>query len=425
VKRLFAPYRSVFATAGARSLFFVAFVARIPMSAKSMALTLHVVIDQHKGYGAAGIVGMAMTIGSAIGAPILGKQIDKRGLRPVLLLSATVEIVYWSTAAFLPYPELLAATCLVGILSVPAFSVMRQAIAAKFPEAQRRQAFSLDSMLVEMAFMIGPAVAVLAITSVHRAAPTMVAIGVLTVLATAAMIRLDPPIGKGRVGESAADRATQAKHGNLPRGAWLTPGLLLVLSTCMAANLVLSGTEVSVVATLRGLNETQWAGLTIITWCFASLVGGFWHGSTRKPWRLPMLMLVLGLGTAPVGLAGHHGWYWLCLVMLPAGFFCAPTLASTTEAVSNAVPPEVRGQAMGLQGSALTIGGSVGAPLAGIVIDHSGPDWGFVTIGLIGGALALVTLAFSRRSGSGPEGSGPETGAQPALTNAVTASATI
>jgi hypothetical protein len=43
---------------------------------------------------------------------------------------------------------------------------------------------------------------------------------------------------------------------------------------------------------------------------------------------------------------------------------------------------------MGLQGSALTVGAALGAPLAGVVIDASGPVAAFVTVGVLGVVLA-------------------------------------
>ncbi|MEZ0091709.1 MFS transporter [Streptacidiphilus sp. EB129] len=393
--RLFSPYRSVFRLPGARTLFVIAFLARIPATAKSMILTLHVVLDQHRGYGAAGILAMTLTLGFAIGSPVTGRMVDKHGLRPVLLVTGVAESLYWVSAPLLPYPALIPATLVGGVLAVPVFSVIRQAVAAQVPVEQRRQAFALDSMLVELAFMVGPAVAVLAVTGLHGAGTTMVGLSVLTLGAVAALW----PLGSRFRGRDAADAGAAGDEpvAKLPRGTWLNPGLLLVLAVCMSANLVLSGTEVSVVATLRALGQTQWAGVTIIAWCAASLVGGFWHGSTSRPRRLPVLMLLLGLGTIPVGVIGGLGWAWTCLALIPAGFVCAPTVASTAEAISAAVPASARGQAMGLQAAALTLGGSFGAPLAGAVIDHSSAAWGFAVAGAIGAVLAGLALAYRPR----------------------------
>ena len=182
MRTLFAPYRPVLATPGARSLFLVGLIARLPATGRSIALTLHVVLDQHRGYGAAGLVGMAMTVGFAIGSPIAGRVMDRRGLRPVLLVTGTAELVYWISVPFLPYAVLLPATLVGGTLAVPVFGLLRLAVAATLPQEQRRQGFALDSMLVELAFMIGPAAAVAAVTTTHSGTATLVGIGALTVV---------------------------------------------------------------------------------------------------------------------------------------------------------------------------------------------------------------------------------------------------
>ncbi|MFC5906696.1 MFS transporter [Streptacidiphilus monticola] len=392
--RLFSPYRAVLALPGTRGLLVVALLARIPGTAKGMLLTLHVVLDQHRGYGAAGLVTMAMTLGAALGSPLIGRMTDRRGLRPVLVLTGAVECLYWLAVPLLPYPALVAATLVGGFFAVPVFQVIRQAVAAHVPEAQRRQAFALDSMIVETAFMVGPAVAVLAVTGEQTAVPALWTLSVLTLASVLGLWPLWRMLSRrqhpgGDTGAAAAPA----------RGIWLDPALLLTLALCVAANLVLSGTEVSLVATLRSLGQTEWAGVTIIFWCVASLTGGFWHGSTERPRRLQLLMLVLGAATVPIGVIGGFGWQWACLALLPAGFFCAPTIASTAEAISQAVPASMRGQAMGMQGSALTLGGALGAPLAGAVIDRTGPAWGFAVTGAIGAVLALAAIVY--RPGAG------------------------
>jgi MFS family permease len=104
------------------------------------------------------------------------------------------------------------------------------------------------------------------------------------------------------------------------------------------------------------------------------------------------LLLVAGLAafTAPLALVGGGWWWWLLVALVPAGLLCAPSLASTVDTVSALVPPSARGEAMGLHGSALTVGIATGAPAAGAVIDTVGPGWGFA---LAGGVGLLVVLA--------------------------------
>jgi len=94
----------------------------------------------------------------------------------------------------------------------------------------------------------------------------------------------------------------------------------------------------------------------------------------------------------PVGVAGH--WWTLALALLPAGLMCAPTIAATGEVISRAVPAAVRGEAMGMQTSALTAGAALGAPLAGVVVDQLGPPLGFTAVGVAGLVLVLVAIGI-------------------------------
>jgi predicted MFS family arabinose efflux permease len=71
-------------------------------------------------------------------------------------------------------------------------------------------------------------------------------------------------------------------------------------------------------------------------------------------------------------------------------------VTATAEAITALVPEQVRGEAMGWHGSALTAGTALGAPLAGAVIDRVAPWAGFAVVGTVGFLVALVGLAAVR-----------------------------
>ncbi|MEU2662010.1 MFS transporter [Micromonospora sp. DT46] len=381
------PYREALALPGLRSLLLVSVLARVPLTATGVTLTFYVVLDLGRGYGAAGLVGAAITVGAAIGGPLLGRLVDRRGLRPVLVLTGIAEAVFWSTAPMLPYPVLLPAAFLAGSLALPIFSVIRQSIAAMVPPERRRPAYALDSMSVELSFMVGPALAVAAATAISPRT-TLHLVGAGIVAAGIAFWVLNPPIRGG--GEPAGPQP------RVPRRSWLTPRLLAVLAVSAAGMLVLGGTDVAVVAVLRENGDVGWTGVVLAVWAVASLVGGFAYGAVTRSFPPLVLMAALSLCTIPVGLGGAH-WWLLCLALIPAGALCAPTIAATSDAVSRLVPASVRGEAMGLHGSAVTIGMAIGAPLAGAVIDASAPAWGFAVTGAVGALVALAVLPIELR----------------------------
>src|SRR5262249_61562011 len=112
----------------------------------------------------------------------------------------------------------------------------------------------------------------------------------------------------------------------------------------------------------------------------------------------------------PVGLAGD--WWSLALALIPAGAMCAPTIAATGEVISRLAPAAVRGEAMGLHGSALTAGLALGAPLVGVVVDRWSPTMGFAVAGASGALLGVIGLALGtmRRRVAGAQGAAREAG---------------
>jgi predicted MFS family arabinose efflux permease len=382
------PYRHALALPGVRSLLLVTLFARIPTAASAVALTLHVVQELDRGYAAAGAVGAAMTIGVAIGSPMLGRLTDRHGLRPVLIVTTVVEAAFWVSAASLPYRYLLPAAFVGGLLQLPVFTVARQSLAALVPEEQRRPAYALDAMAVELSFMLGPALAVLLATS-GSAGTAMVAIGGGIVGAGIAVILLDPPI-------RASHEEATGPSVRLPRRSWLTSRMLSIFAMTSATTVVLGGTDVAVVAAMREAGQVKWTGAVIALWCVYSLIGGFAYGAVRRPMSPLLLLTLLSVLVIPVGLGGGT-WWLLGLALIGAGAMTAPALTSTADAVSRLAPPAVRGEATGLHGSALTVGLAIGAPLAGAVMDATSPAWGFTATGGLGLLIVLACLPTELR----------------------------
>jgi predicted MFS family arabinose efflux permease len=165
---------------------------------------------------------------------------------------------------------------------------------------------------------------------------------------------------------------------------------------------VLVGTELATLAALRANGDLDVTGLVIVVMCAASILGGIVHGAVKKSLPQGLLMLLLALLVIPVGLADHP-WWLLMLVLIPTNLLCAPTLAATTVTVSRIAPPQVRGEAMGLQDAATRLGLALGSPVVGFAIDHSSPEWGFAAAGLGGLVIAAAGLLRRRSPAPAPE----------------------
>ncbi|MEV4297541.1 MFS transporter [Microbispora rosea] len=401
----FDRYRRVLALPGVRALLLVGMIARIPLTGTGMTLTLHVVNDQKLGFLQAGLVGTASMAGAAIGSPLVGRFVDRRGLRPVMAVTTIVQLCLWCVAPAMPYAVLLPGALIGGLFSQPVFGTIRQCVAAMVPKENHQTGFALDSMGVELSYMVGPALAVASVTAFGSTA-TMYGVAAGLAGSGVALYLLNPPT------RSAEEDA--GHEGSVPRRQWLRPGLLALLCLVSGLTFVLTSTELSVVAMLKADGATAWTGLVLAMWCAYSLVGGFVYGGLSR--GLPPALLAGGLAllTAPVGLVGG-GWGWLCLALVPAGLLCAPALSSTVDAVNRRVPAAARGEAMGLHGTSLTMGGALAGPLAGGLLDTHGPVWAFAVSGAVGVALALLTTLVRRDApaavlapGRSSDAAGPE-----------------
>ena len=420
----FALYRELLAVRPIRRLLLVGMIARIPHSAAGMLLTLHIVLTLDQGYAAAGAAAAVMTIGIAVGAPWRGRRVDTVGLRRALIPSVVSEALIWSVVPHVSYQWLLPLVFVGGLLTLPIFSVIRQSLGVLADGDQRRTAFALDSIATEMVFMIGPAAGAVVATSGFTVLGLTV-VGVSTSLAGLFLIWFNPPTRSAtQTEESEADQRhaaevavvsaapahlQEAAADLVPAGAervvsgqaglrskvahnfaWFTATVAAVFAVAAGTGMVLSGTDVGIVAALETGGHQAEIGIVFLFWCAASVVGGLVYGAMHRPVSPILLLLGMAALTIPMGFA-QDTWTLAFASILP-GLLCAPVLSAASEQVADLVAEDRRGEAMGWYGSALTAGVALGSPLAGIFIDGMGPSGGFVSVGVAGVLLCLVGL---------------------------------
>ncbi|HET8593703.1 MAG TPA: MFS transporter [Intrasporangium sp.] len=407
------PYRHVLRVRDLRRILVLGFFIRVPMWAGGVLLTLHVVSHLDRTYGQAGLVTAASTVAVAISGPWRGRLLDRIGLRRTVGPSLVVQALCWAIAPWVDYAPLLALAALAGLFVVPTFSILRQVILRSVSESQRRTALSLDSAITELSFMVGPAVGVWLATVWHTGwalfacEMTAVAVGVVLWLYDP-VLRDEPaePDGAGAPTDPTADVAEAAAMAGSPAAAAIQPGrrsfrgfitmpVAVVYVAATASTIVLTGTDLGVVAALRDFGRAEAIGWVLALWGFGSLVGGVlygaWHRSISVYWLLGGLAVV----TAPAAIA--TGVPSFAVLITVSGLLCAPTVTATVEHLSRVVPERFRGEMMGWHGSAMTAGSALGAPIAGFAIDHGGWQWGFLVVSLVGLGVAAVGILASRR----------------------------
>jgi MFS family permease len=385
------PYRRVLSFPAMRQALILGILVRIPIFAGGVLLTLHVVQTLDRTYGAAGLVTAAATVCIAVSGPWRGKLLDTRGLRRVVLPSLVVTAICWSIAPFVGYLPLLVLAALAGLFVVPTFSIIRQAVMAAVPDSDRRTALSLDAVAVEVSFMVGPLLGVWAAT-IWPTAWVLFTVEMLGVLAGIGLWLVNPVMH--------ADHADHADHGGmgsaadadsnepLPRSAWFRPQFLAMCAAAAASTIVLSGCDIAFVAALRDFDAVSLIGPVLALWGLGSVIGGLVYGMLRRSISAFLLLGGLSLATFPIALAPSV-WPLAALGFL-AGLLCAPTITATVDQLSRVVPDAARGEAIGWHGSAMTAGSALGAPVAGLAIDQWGWAGGFVSVSLVGLAVALA-----------------------------------
>jgi MFS family permease len=379
---VFTRYRRVLVVPALRRALVLGFLVRMPIFAGGVVITLHVVSHLHRSYGAAGLVSAAATIAIAVSGPWRGRLLDRHGLRRVVVPSIVVAAVCWSVAPFVGYWLLMALAALAGLFVIPSFSIIRQAIIAAVPEDDRRTAISLDSVAVELSFMIGPAAGVWAAT-VWRTDWVLFVIEMLGVAAGVLLWFADPVLR-----EAPDEGDDPAGSAAVSRGQWFRPAFVVVCLGAAATTFVLGGTDIGIVAALRDFDAQASIGWVLALWGFGSLLGGLVYGGLHRSVSAFWLLGALALVTAPMALGG--GPVSLGVLGFVAGLFCAPTITATVDQVSRVVPAAARGEAMGWHGSFMTAGMALGAPLAGFAIDHRGWSSGFLTVAAVGALVAVV-----------------------------------
>jgi len=375
------PYRRVLSVPALRQALVLGFLVRIPIFAGGVILTLHVVQTLDRSYGEAGLVSGAATICIAVSGPWRGRLLDTKGLRRVVLPSLVVMGICWSIAPFVAYLPLLLLAALAGLFVVPTFSIIRQAVITAVSDSDRRTALSLDSVAVELSFMIGPLIGVWAAT-VWPTAWVLFTIEMLGVLAGFGLWLANPVLRPDR-----AD-ATGDPIGNLPRSAWFRARFLAMCAAAAATTIVLSGSDIAFVAALRAFDKVSLIGPVLAIWGLGSLIGGLVYGALHR--SIPAFLLLCALSLATIPMAFAPSVWPLAVLAFLSGLPCAPTIIATVDQVSRLVPEAARGEAMGWHGSFMTAGSAMGAPVAGLAIDRWGWGAGFVSVSLVGVAVATL-----------------------------------
>jgi MFS family permease len=369
-------------------------IGRIPIGIFSLAIVL--LVRQETGsFAQAGAASAAWALGAGLVAPLQGRLVDRFGQPAVLIPStllnagAVAAIVLGARAGASTW--LLAAFAWLGGAALPPLGAcMRSIWADTFVDdpASRNTAYTFESMIAELFYIIGPAVTALLIAVSSPSAALLAAIGLSAA---------------GTIGfaTAALSRGWRSEHTSQPRaGALAAPGMRTLMLAIVPTGISFGALEVAMPAfAVEQGHSAGLAGIFLSAMAVGSLLGGLWYGA--RHWSGPIVSRFIGLevlftlGLLPLLLANSIG--AMVVLMAVAGLALAPSAAAGYLVVDHVAPPGTVTEATTWVMTANVAGGALGAAIGGVVVQDMSVRAALV-IACVGPLLGTIFALARRRT---------------------------
>jgi MFS family permease len=385
------PYRDLLSTPGGLAFSAAGFVARMPISMMGLGLVL-LVAGRTGRYGVAGGLSATFALVNALSAPLIARMVDRRGQRRVLVPAVSVHAVFLLgcvavVSAGAPVWTWFATAAVAGLAAPSIGSLVRARWGYVLGADPRLQtAYSLESVLDELIFVVGPLLVTVLATQVADQAGLLAALALL-VGGTALFLAqrgTEPPPAPGRHHLGSALRS---------------PGLPLVTTVMAFIGGVFGGVEISTIAFADRSGHPALAGPLLAAYALGSMLAGLVYGAVR--WRAPLarrFLLGVSVMTATVVVlpfVRHPGVLAACLFV--AGVGIAPTLISGLSLVERMVPPSMVTEGLTWATTGLVVGLSLASAVAGRLVDRLGAGPAFAVAAVSGAAAVAVCGVGFRR----------------------------
>ena len=372
-------------------LLLVALLSRMPVGMGGFALLMF--LREHLGnYTHAGTAVGVQLVALAVAAPVMGRLIDRVGGRIPLIVTGTLQplallSILWATLAQMPYAVILGCAALSGIFATPITTLTRTAWRHRFQsEDDRRTAFALDAVMIEINFTIGPAIiaAILATAGATTAFATVIGF----VVASVFIFFFSPALRYFKRGEPVERHMF---------GPLTEPRLLLVFTSTFGLTMAFGLIEVGYPAFGTALAAPALAGVLLSVNSIGSAIGGAIFGGLHLKMRIErQLATTMGLMAIPLML---HAIFQQPLVFGVVAFFCglfiAPSIASQSVLVSRLAPSKYAAEAFTWSSCFIVSGLGAGMALGGLLVETTGLRSAFVCGALITSAMSIVALQIT------------------------------
>ena len=379
-------YRQAFAGNAAWRFSTAGFIARLPVSMVGIGILMYVEAERGS-YAIAGAVSGSISIAAAIGGPLSSRLVDKLGQHRVLPIQILLIVIFSMALVLLipsnvPAPYLFIFSIGSGLAYPSIGALVRSRWTALLVSGPiLLTAFSIESMIDELIFIVGPTIAATTSVKIHPAAPQVIAMFLLAGggLWLASMRNSEPPINKH-----------QGKHG---KPVILQNGLIYMWGVHIAIGMFFGAVETSIIAFTKIAGQPIFGGIVMAVWAFGSLLGGFVYGGLHFKSALQNQLIVVSLLLVPATVAMVFVESILALVLLSiaAGIGISPLLIASAAITQRRSPVGRTTEAIASMYAGIGLGFAFAAAMAGWLIDNRGTSYSFA----LGAFATLFTFAIT------------------------------
>ena len=385
------PYREVLSRPGALAFSSAGVLARLPMSMVGIGIVL-MVSEIYGSYGLAGRVSAVYVIAHAVCSPQIARLVDRHGqarvMRPALAVTALGLVGLIATARAEGATWLLYLTAVVTGAAMGSVGALVRARWSHVLTDPRHihTAYSLESALDELVFIVGPVLATVLATGVEPTAGLVVPIVAVVVG------------GLLLFAQKGTEPLPTVRDGRRSQHVMRSGGMVVVAVVFVCMGAIFGATDVATVAFAEEQGNKAAAGGILAVFALGSMISGLGYGA--RHWVSPLWrrftvgMVALAAGVSLFFLVTSIP--MLAVVMFVTGFAIAPTLVSGNGLVQQLVPRGQLTEGLTWVGTALGFGVSFGSSIAGAMIDRSGSHGGFLVVVASAGAAVVATLASVR-----------------------------
>lgn len=390
-------YREILSVPGALKFCAAGLLARSGGAMMGLGIVL-MVSSLYGSYALAGALVAANAVAWALGTAALSNLVDRYGQRrvmyPAVLVSASaLSVVVVLALLQLPAWTLFAPVIISGASGGAPGALVRARWNHVLADPELlHTAFSLESTLDEITYVVGPVLATALATGVHPVAG-LVAPVVLSLVGAQLFYSqrsTEPPV------PPPIDRANRTRAQR--RIALLIPGVASVVAVNLLIGAMFGATDVSVVAAATSWGSRPASGVVLGVFSMASALAGFYYGSRRWASAVPTRFVVgvLAMFATAAALSAVNTVVLLALIGALFGATVAPTLINGNTLIGGLVPRERLTEGLSWMSTGIGIGASIGSSVAGVLIDQSGYHFGFISVTVFGVIAAVIVLAAAR-----------------------------